>query len=84
MRISTGGRHIPYMVSIIKNKYFPIFHPKMLKIALHSVATSKSYNSRIVEDTCTLFAPNWRFLGSDGVIQTFPRLTHVAIVTSCC
>jgi len=48
-----SGIHIPY-----------IFHPKTWKISLRPMANSKSYNSGIVEDTSTLFSPNWGFSGS--------------------
>ena len=51
------------------------------------MATSKSFNSGTVEDTCNLFAPNWGVFGVDRsncVIQTYPRPTFVAMVTSRC
>jgi len=50
------GIHIPYVVSLIKINIFSIFHPKMWKFTLRSMATSKSYNSGTLEDTCTLFS----------------------------
>jgi len=65
------GIHIPYMVWIIKINIFPIFYPKIWKIALWPTATSKSYNSGTFEDTCTLFAPNWGFSGSGDLMVSF-------------
>ena len=65
------GIHIPYMVWIIKINIFPIFFPKIWKIALRPMATSKGYNSGTFEDTCTLFAPKWGFSGSGNRMVSF-------------
>ena len=35
------------------------------------MATSKSYNSGTLEDTCTMFAPNWGFSGWTNRMVTF-------------
>jgi len=58
-----SGIRILYVVSLIKINIFSIFYPKMWKIALRPMATSKSYNSGTFEDTCTLFEPIWGFSG---------------------
>jgi len=47
-----GGVYVLFMVSL-KKIIFPIFHPKMWKIALHSMVTLNNYNFGIVEDTLT-------------------------------
>jgi len=46
-----GGVHVLFMVSLIKNYFFPIFHPKMRTIALQPMVTLKSYNFGIIKDT---------------------------------
>jgi len=79
------SHHILYVVSLIKINIFHIFHPKMWKIALHPIATYTSYNSGTFDDTCTLFAPNWGFLGLANRMVSFkfyPELTLVAMVTN--
>jgi len=48
-------------IFVNKKIFFPIFHPKMSKIALRPIGTLNSYNIGIVEDTYKLFAPNGVF-----------------------
>jgi len=59
-RSSPLNFHVLFMVSLIKN-YFPYFHQKMWKIALHPTGILKSYKYGTVEDTYKLFAPNGGF-----------------------
>jgi len=65
------GVHIPYMVSIIKINIFPIFTPKMWKIALRPMANSKGYNSGTVKDRREPFSPNRGFSGSSNRMVSF-------------
>jgi len=77
-----GGIHIPYVVSLIKINIFHVFYPKIWKIALRPMETSKSHNSGTFEDTCTLFAPNWGFLGSADRMVSFkctPKLVIFSV-----
>jgi len=57
-----GGILIPYVVSLIKINIFPIFRPKMWKIALCTMATSKSYNSDILEWYFVVYLPNYSII----------------------
>jgi len=54
----------PFYGFVNKKNIFPIFYPKMWKIALHRKGTLNSYNFGIIEDTYRLFAPNRGFSGT--------------------
>jgi len=65
------GHHVLFMVSLIRKICFPIFYPKMWKIALRPMANSKGYNSGTVRDRCELFSPNRGFSGSRNRMVSF-------------
>jgi len=52
----------------VNKNFFPIFHPKMWKIALYPMVTLNSHNFGVVEDTYKLVAPKWGFSGSANLM----------------
>jgi len=66
-----GDHYVLFMVSLIRKIFFPIFCPKMWKIALRPMANSKGYNSETVKDRRELFSPNRGFSGSRNRMVSF-------------
>jgi len=67
-----GGHHVLFMVLLIK-KYFSLFLPQKVKIALHPMGNLNRCNFGIVKDTYKLFAPNRGFSGSANLMVSFKR-----------
>ena len=73
------GVHIPYMVSIIKINIFPIFYPKMWKIALRPMANSnRAITRERLKIDASCFHQTGGFRGRaieswNGVIQIYPQ-----------
>jgi len=65
------GHYVLFMVSLIRKLFFPIFYPKIWKIALRPTANSKGYNSGTVKDRRKLFSPHRGFSGSRNRMVSF-------------
>jgi len=66
-----GGIHIIYVVSLIKINIFSIFTQKCEKLHYALWQLLRAITAGTFEDTCTLFAPNWGFLGSTNRMVSF-------------
>ena len=57
-RVIQGPRSkIEFVCDKKSDNFFPYFTPNFKKFALRPLGTSKRYNSALVKDNCTLFAP---------------------------